>query len=1030
MGSFYNTGSISVDYIYTRKYTATVPTYSFASRTELVDVVEATTNAPICKGDTLKLFSPFFAGAIYSWVGPNGFTSTDQNPIIDISDDTHAGQYVVTVSAPTGCSVVTDAVTVMLDAAPDAGTRLSDTTVCLGLGEGTLELQNITGNVIYWQSGNTDDGPWNTITDTTTTLDYNNLVATQYYRAIVKSGTCGVDTSNIATISIDPPSDGGNITGGNVDACYGNNSGYLRAISYIGDIIMWQSSADFGVNWNAIATTSNEIEYKNLSDTTWYRMLVKNGVCDSTFSDTAVVFIQPLPIVDFIADSVCLSSTTNFENLSTISPGSILNYEWNFTEGNSANIQDPKHTFENHGSYNVYLKATSNKGCIDSTRKIVVVHPNPRANFSFSNVCDTTTAQFTNLSNIPTGSITNNVWTYIEDESEDVLNGSYRFANDGDYKVQLKVVSDFGCSDSIDHVLKVHPRAQVNFMSDSVCFGEKIKFENTTKTYADSTTYSWQFGDGNSSEQITPAHKYNAHGTYSIVLQATTFGICVDTYTDTAIVYPRPEATFSYQNQCKYDEIAFQNNSTVAYGTLNHDWNFGDSVTSNEESVSHLYEVASNYFVTLKVTSEYGCTDDTVAMTEIYPIPHASFVIGNVCRDTLTPITNTSAITSGNMSYSWDFGNDDVSTESNPEYVYPNDGTYTIRLIASSNYSCLDTLEQQIEIHPIPKTNFIADPVCFGYETNFINTTAINKGYINSILWNYGDKNYSIDNEGTHLYANDGRYKVWLRTESDKGCMKDTTIEVIVHPKPEVAFSFENECIYNGVQFYNESEINSGMQTYRWQLGDDSTSTEESPLHIYEKAGLFPVQVVAVSDQGCSDSLAQLIQIYSLPLVDAGLDTVVSYGYSTPLMGISPSAYEVSWTPALTVDDNTSLLTMARPLQDTTYVLQVTDDKGCINYDQISIEVIKDYKLRVSNTVTPNGDGINDTWKIFNASSFNDIEIRIYDKWGLEVFHANDYSKEWDGILNVEELPNGTYYYVITFDGAERVYKGAITILR
>lgn len=1032
LGSFTNTGSVSVDYIYTRKYSAIVPIYSYASRTDLIDIVEASTNAPICRGKTLRLYATDFTSGIYNWVGPNGFTSTDQNPVINVSDFTHIGDYVVTVSSSTSaCDAVSAKVSITLDAAPVAGTLSNDTTVCLGLGEGELELSGKTGDVIYWESANTINGPWNTISDTNTTLAYSNLINTQYYRTLVKSGTCGVDTSNIVTVSIDPLSNGGNIAGGNVDACYGFNSGLLRAINYTGEIIKWQNSSDFGTNWTDMATNASEIKYSNLTDTTWYRMLVKNGVCDSAFSDTAVVFVQPIPVVDFIADSVCFNNYNSFSNKTTIASGNISQYEWNFNDGNSANIENPTHAFTSFGKHKVFLKAISYKGCIDSITKDVIVYPNPVAKFSFSDVCDTSLANFTNLSTIATDTITHHIWTYSPELIADTaINGNYKYATHGNYDVELKNVSQFGCTDSLTKTIRILQRAKVSFIADSVCLNEYIVFENTSETNNDSTMYSWSFGDGNFSNLKNPNYKYDTHGTYKVVLQANTFGKCVNMVIDTVVIHPLPHANFSFTNDCQYDTIQFKNNTTIASGLFKSFWNFGDSVTSQLDSVGHKYSVPGNYFVNLKTVSEYGCNDDTTLMTEIYPIPIANFVVSNVCRDTLTPITNTSTINSGSMSYQWSFGNNAQSNAIHPNYVYPVDSSYNIQLIAISNYNCFDTVEHIVTIHPIPKTNFVAPPVCMGETTNFENTTSINKGYISSYLWNYNDQSFSIDKQGTHTYAMDGTYNVSLRAVSDKGCLKDTVIDVVVNPTPETSFSFENACIYAPVQFYNESLINTGSQTYSWQFGDNETSIEESPNHIYEQYGIFPVQLTALSDKGCSKEITQFIEIYPLPLVDAGLDTVVSFGYSTPLMGIAPSAAQISWSPGEFVENPKSLLTNATPLTDTIFTLKVTDEFGCTDFDEVQVRIENDYKLLVTNVVTPNGDGKNDTWKIFNADSFDDIHVRIYDRWGYEVYSANNYHAGWDGVLDLEDLPEATYYYIITFDSSDKIYKGAITILR
>ncbi len=1031
LGSFYNTSSISVDYIYTRKYTTITPTYAFGARTELVDYVSISSNTPICVGDTLKLYSPLFAGAVYDWIGPNGYTSTDQNPIIPISDFTNVGQYIATVSAPTGCSVVSDSLWVKLDSVPVAGTLFTDTTVCIGLGMGTVELVNTTGNITNWESSNTLNGPWTYINDTNSTLDYNNLLATQYYRALVESGACGVDTSNIVTITIDAKSYGGNIIGGNTDACYGFNNGELTAINYTGDIAKWQYSIDYGSNWIDISTINYEISYSDITDTTWYRMMVKNGVCDSAFSDTAKIFIQPLPIVDFSSDSVCMTASTSFTNNSSIPLGTIDNYAWNFADGLSSTLKDPQHIYANHGSFNVYLKAVSNKGCVDSIKIDAVVHPNPVAIFTQLDVCDTSMASFTNLSTIATGSIMYNIWNYEDNIANDtVLNGSYTFPTFGEYNVDLKVISDFGCSDSLTNEIRILQRAIVDFIPDSVCLNENISFLNTSQTYTDSTSYNWNFGNGIHSTDANPIYEYPAHGTYEVILQATTFGFCSNTKVDTIVIYPLPEASFVFNNECQYDTVVFNNTSTIFSGVMSTFWQFGDSATSMDSSTQHYYQVPGNYFVKLNMMSEFGCTDDTTLMTEVFPIPDANFTIGNVCRDTITPLTNTSSIVSGIFTSQWDFDNGDSAFVLNPLYTYPNDGTYNVKLITTSNHQCLDTIIRELVIHPIPQTNFINDTICNGVYTTFTNTTAINLGYINSYLWNFDDQSNSIDKDATHLYELDGTYDVKLRAISDKGCQKDTVIPVIVFAFPQIDYTFDNECVFDEVQFINTSTINSGSQTYLWEFGDDSLSISQSPLHIYQRSGFYPIQLTATSDNNCIDSMTQIIEIYALPLVDAGIDTNVSYGFNVDLMGISPTAEIISWTPAETVIDNTSLITEARPLESTLFSLQVTDEFGCISTDEVYITVDMDYKLLVTNVVTPNGDGKNDTWKVFNASSFDIIHIRIYDIWGMEVFKQDNYQTEWDGVVNLDRLIEGTYYYTITFDESDRVYKGAVNILK
>lgn len=1030
IGSFTNSGSISIDYAYARKYAPFVPGVAFGSRTDLVDVVTATTNAPVCVGDSLRLFATFYNGAVYNWVGPNSFTSTDRNPVIPSSDFGNVGEYVVTVSAPTGCSAVLDSVDVVLDSVPVAGNLLGSTTICEGQNSGQLQLTGTVGNIVYWENATSLGGPWNTITNTSDTLDYLDLIFTQHFRTVVAFGACGLDTSSVATLTVDEPSRGGNIIG-STDACYGFHTGTLSLINERGAILKWQSSSNSGNSWADIASTSHQIGYQNLTDTTWYRAFVQNGSCDTAISDTAIITIQPLPVVNFDANAACFGQTTNFANLSTIPNGSIDNYAWDFGDGNGATNVQPVHQFGNPGFQSILLIAESDQSCIDSFRTDILVLPSPSADFGFQEVCDGSTMNFFNTSTVSPGTIVENIWAYGDGSPPDsMLQGSHLYGQYGAYPVQLTVVTDSGCVDSVTRQVRVLQRATVDFRSDSVCLGEGILFQNLSSSFEDSTVYQWNFGNGAFTNQRDPNYSYPNFGTFEVSLQATTFGQCIDVAVDTVVIYPLPHADFSFENVCLYDPVDFDNRSDIPFGDLRYNWSFGDSTTGTGDSIAHFYNLPGNYFVNLLATSGAGCTDDTTLGVEIYPVPEANFVVQNVCRDTLAGITNTTTISSGTNTYVWDLGDGQMSTNTDPNYIYPTDGLFDIQLLATSDEGCLDSITKPISIYAIPQTNFEFDPVCFGIPTEFSNATTINSGFVASYLWNLGNQTFSFDQDVTHLYSAPGVYNVNLLATSNFGCTQDTTINISVNPFPEVDFEFENDCAGNPVQFLNQSDIAFGTMVYEWDFGNENASTQSSPIETYIFHGFYPVQLTARSDQDCVDSLTKLIEIYPLPLLDAGPDTSVSFGFSTTLAGISPAAIQVDWSPGLTVANNSNLVTDARPLENTTYTLTVTDQFGCSNSDEISIEVINDYKLLISNVLTPNGDGQNDTWKILNADAFEVLHVLVFDRWGKTVYEADQYTNAWDGNINLDALPEGSYFYVITFDESDEVYKGSVSILR
>jgi gliding motility-associated-like protein len=92
--------------------------------------------------------------------------------------------------------------------------------------------------------------------------------------------------------------------------------------------------------------------------------------------------------------------------------------------------------------------------------------------------------------------------------------------------------------------------------------------------------------------------------------------------------------------------------------------------------------------------------------------------------------------------------------------------------------------------------------------------------------------------------------------------------------------------------------------------------------------------------------------------------------------------------------------------------------------------VADDYKLDATNLLTPNGDGKNDRWVIRNLDSYPDNEVKIFDRTGRMIYQRRNYSNDWDGTLNGRPLAEGTYYYVLTVNGTNRVWKGFITIIR
>jgi large repetitive protein len=112
------------------------------------------------------------------------------------------------------------------------------------------------------------------------------------------------------------------------------------------------------------------------------------------------------------------------------------------------------------------------------------------------------------------------------------------------------------------------------------------------------------------------------------------------------------------------------------------------------------------------------------------------------------------------------------------------------------------------------------------------------------------------------------------------------------------------------------------------------------------------------------------------------------------------------------------------------YKVTVTDVNGCELADSVSITGDYCMAIKIPNSFTPNGDGVNDTWNIPPLQYFPSCAVAIYNRWGQPVFKSIGYPKPWDGTYNNKSLPVGTYYYVIDLKNNTRPLSGYVTLIR
>lgn len=212
-------------------------------------------------------------------------------------------------------------------------------------------------------------------------------------------------------------------------------------------------------------------------------------------------------------------------------------------------------------------------------------------------------------------------------------------------------------------------------------------------------------------------------------------------------------------------------------------------------------------------------------------------------------------------------------------------------------------------------------------------------------------------------------------------------------------------------------------KNYLWQDGS------KDQTYVTNKAGTYQVRLIG-ADYSCSYDTTQ-VTINPLPVVNLGRDTSLCGGEALNLDVYNSSFTKYLWSTG----DITSNLYVGAGLSQDIWV-QVTDENGCVNSDTIKIGLCDPNHMRIPYVFTPNGDGSNDKWEIPDFIYFDNVEIKVYNRYGKEVFaHSGPYdaSSAWDGRdLNRQELPMDSYHYIIrvTSDGKTYSFRGSVTIIR
>jgi gliding motility-associated-like protein len=672
----------------------------------------------------------------YSWSPSTGLnTSSGTNVTANPSATT---TYTVTgTNTSTGCSS-TKQFTIAVNPKPIA--IFGSSGVCAGLTTQFTDTSTTsTGSITTWNYNFGDNNTLNILQNPTHVYDSGGT----YNATLIVANNFGCLDTVTKTVSVfyKPNSD---FTSSDVclgDSIHLNNASTIHTSSSITSNV-WS----FGDNSTPISSINTAHLYATAGNFNIKLVVTSANAC----KDSSIVSINVFepPTSAFSYNNACFLDSTYFTNLSlNPSSGTISNWVWDFGDGspsNSSNL-NPNHIYTAVGTYFVSLiNFSSNLGCSDTLIDTITVYPKPIANWGVTEVCLNTASVFTDSSSITNGVIANWLWNFGDSSPvSNSQNTTHNYLTHGSYNISLIVTSTDGCKDSLVKNALVHPLPTALFETTNICVDSTALFYNTSTIPTNNlndviTSWNWNFGDGGTySGNVNVSHQYLTDGNFPVqLLIETTFG-CKDSLTTTITIHPNPVAQFTVSDTAGCEEfcITFENTSTIASpGVINSwVWSFGEGSTNNTaQQTNHCYtnstEMPQTFTPSLMVSSENGCTHTLTKndFITVFPLPNVDFSVSPQVAQYTNPIINITNESSIANVWSWRFGDGDTSNVQNPDlHIYSDTGTYTITLVGSTVYNCVDTSAETIVIEP----NFLFFvPNAFTPNEDGVNDFFIGKG--------------------------------------------------------------------------------------------------------------------------------------------------------------------------------------------------------------------------------------------------------------------------------------------------------------
>jgi gliding motility-associated-like protein len=632
------------------------------------------------------------------------------------------------------------------------------------------------------------------------------------------------------------------------------------------------------------------------------------------------------------------------------------------------------------------------------------------------------------------------------------------------YYVQTAFANSTGCT-SIDSVLvsvNPYPKVNITASADHICAGTTVSFtaatpnqpatyqwyRNTIKTGVTTATYSDNsFTNG---DQISCNVTSLTCSTMSNVI---TLSVMANQQSAVSIAV-------SQNTVCAGTPVTFTATPTNGGSAPAYQWTVNGNNAGTNAPTFTSTTLANNDVVGCTMTSSAACivpaataSNKITMIVNALVIPSVSISgsANNICAG--TPVTFTAIAAGGGNApiYQWLVNGNNAGTNSATFTSSSLANGDAVTCMLTSNAVCATpatvasnsvTMNINALITPAITISATATAICAGTPVTF---TAAPSGGGNTPMyqWQVNGSNAGTNNATfTSNTLNSGDVVSCVLT-SNADCATPVTasspgitmtVNAPVPASVSITASTTNACQRIPVTFTAVPTGGGISPVYQWLVngtgaGSNSSTYTDSTLSSTDAVTCMMTSSLpcAVPVSAVSNSIS--LTIYPAPIVAAGGNKTINQGSSIALNGTAGgNIADITWSPATGLSNSKVLNPVASPYTTTTYTLTVQTTDGCVGIDSAKVIVL--VQITVPNTFTPNGDGVNDLWDIKNLGEYQNSLVKIFDRYGQQVYQSLGVYKPWDGKLNGSRLPVGTYYYIINLNDGSKPMAGYVLILR